>query len=74
MGRSAAAEPAVAGEAECRRVKGIGEPDAGEPHVRFDGERLETGIAMARGDGRRRETDGMSATAYGSHRASLLPY
>ena len=55
-------------------MKGIGEPDAGEPHVRFDGERLETGVAMACGDGRRRETDGMSATAYGSHRASLLPY
>lgn len=74
MGLGTAAEQAVAGEAACHPVKGIGEPDAGEPHVRFDGERLETGVAMACGDGRRRETDGMSATAYGSHRASLLSY
>ena len=43
MGCRTAAEPVVAGETECRPVKGVGKPDAGEPPVRFDGEELETG-------------------------------
>ena len=44
MGRRPAAEPAVAGEGECRPVKDVGEPCAGEPHARFEGEGLETGV------------------------------
>ena len=34
------------GEAECFSVKDVGEPCAGEPHARFDGEGLETGVAL----------------------------
>ncbi len=44
MGRLPAAEPAVAGEGERRPVKDVGEPCAGEPHARFEGEGLETGV------------------------------
>ena len=57
LGCYTAVEPTVAGEVECRPVKDVGEPCAGEPHARFEGEGLETGNdAMARGHGRRRET------------------
>ena len=31
-------------ERACREVNGVGEPDEGEPHVRFCGGTLETGI------------------------------
>ena len=71
MGRCTAAEPAVACEAECRAVKDVGEPCAGEPHTRFEGEGLEQ--ATVSGSEHRRETAGTGATTYGSYRASPLP-
>ena len=42
--RRPAAESAMAVRAACCPVKDIGEPVAGEPHGRFDGEGLETGV------------------------------
>ena len=42
MGRRPQAEPGLASQTECHTVKNVGEPCAGEPHARFDGEGLET--------------------------------
>jgi len=59
-------------------VKDVGEPCAGDLQARFDGRELEAGSddAKTSGDGRPRETAGMSAgyTALLGYRASSLPY
>ncbi len=67
--RCATAESAVAGSAACRPVKGIGEPDEGEPHVRFEVAGAGDAMAVELGTTGKPAWN-RCASAYGSHRAS----
>ena len=59
--------------AECRTKKTLGEPDAGNPQVRFDEGALETEPWPKRGTGMLRKQPETTATPRSySHRASAL--
>ena len=66
--------PALAGPDRIPSVKGVGEPDEGEPHVRFDGGELEEERATIVESGRPREArPRASASPTARHLASSLP-
>ena len=59
------------GSADSGAVKDLGKLDEGEPHVRIDEGRLETGLGV---EAQRLQPDAWTALDQKSHRASLLLY